>query len=134
MRGQRILLARAAEAPDTVPEGLRARGAIVDVAAAYRTVIAAGADSQTVERLLAGEADVVTFTSSSTVRGFVNALGATRVKELPASVRFVSIGPVTTATARELGLPLAAEAAEHTIPGVVDAILELASGDRTRAS
>ncbi|NQT54461.1 uroporphyrinogen-III C-methyltransferase [bacterium] len=134
VRGRRILLPHAPEAPDTVPEGLRAHGATVDVVAAYRTVIAADADSPIVERLLEGEVDVVTFTSSSTVRGFVNALGATRVKELPASTCFVSIGPVTSATARELGLPLAAEAAEHTIPGVVDAIVKLASGDRTRAS
>jgi len=70
--------------------------------------------------------DFVTFTSSSTVRGFVQAVGAGRVPAMPAATRFVSIGPVTSETARELGLALAAEAAEHTIPGLVKAMLGLA--------
>lgn len=122
--GRRLLLARAAEAPPTVPDGLRAGGAVVDEVPAYRTIVGAEPDAGTLERLLGGDVDVVTFTSSSTVRGFVAALGD-RLAELPDSLRFVSIGPVTSETARELGLPLAAEAAEHTIAGLVETILQL---------
>ena len=124
--GRRILLPRAAEAPDAVPKGLADAGATVDEVPAYRTAIATSADEETVQRLLAGEVDFVTFTSSSTVRGFVQAVGAGRVPAMPAATRFVSIGPVTSETARELGLALAAEAAEHTIPGLVKAMLGLA--------
>jgi uroporphyrinogen III methyltransferase/synthase len=124
--GQRILLARAAEAPDTVPEGLRAQGAAVDVVAAYRTLTATSADAEAIERLEAGTVDFVTFTSSSTVRGFVDAVGRERVAALPAGTRFISIGPVTSGTAQELGLTITAEAEEHTIPGVVAAILQVA--------
>ncbi len=127
LTGARILLARAAEAPDTVPEGLRAQGAQVDVVAAYRTVTAASADEETVERLMSGGVHFVTFTSSSTVRGFVDAVGRELATALPAPTRCVSIGPVTSATARERGIALAAEAAEHTIGGVVAAILVLAA-------
>ena len=125
LSGQRVLLARAAEAPPTVPDGLTAAGALVDEVAAYRTVVGGEPDEATLERLMSGEADIVTFTSSSTVRGFVAALGQARLRELPSSVRLVSIGPVTSATARELGLTVAAEAAEHTIPGLVGTILAL---------
>jgi uroporphyrinogen III methyltransferase/synthase len=126
LRGLRVLLARATEAPDTLPDGLAARGAVVEVAPAYRTVTATGADEETLKRLQSGGVDFVTFTSSSTVRGFVEAVGRERVAALPATTRFVSIGPVTSATARELGLPIAAEAAEHTLHGLVAAILRLA--------
>jgi uroporphyrinogen III methyltransferase/synthase len=125
LAGKRVLVARAAEAPPTVPEGLAAAGAVVNEVAAYRTVVGAEPDEGTLERLMSGEVDIVTFTSSSTVRGFVAALGAERVAALPPTVRFVSIGPVTSATARELGVLLAAEAEAHTIPGLVDAILLL---------
>ena len=125
LAGQRVLLARAAEAPPTVPEGLAALGAQVDEVAAYRTVVGADTDGEAIGRLMAGEVDWVTFTSSSTVRGFVAAVGRQRLSALSHATRFVSIGPVTSHAARELGLRVAVEAAEHTIPGVVEAILKL---------
>ena len=126
LAGRRVLLPRAAEAPDTVPAGLSALGAQVDEVPAYRTLPAGPPDDETLERLLAGQVHFVTFTSSSTVRGFVAAIGADRLAALPAAVRVVSIGPVTSATARELGMAVAAEAAEHTIAGLVATLERLA--------
>lgn len=110
----RVLLARALEARETLPEGLRAAGWEVDVAPAYQTIpapLAADADAA-----LAG-AEVVTFTSSSTVRNFVNLVGVGRV---PPTV--ACIGPITAATARALGLEVHIEATEHTIPGLIAAL------------
>jgi uroporphyrinogen III methyltransferase/synthase len=108
--GARVLVARAAEARDTLPEGLRERGASVDVIALYDTVAEAGAED-------VGQADYVTFTSSSTVRFFTQTHG------VPNGARVVSIGPVTSATARELGVEVHAEAERHDIDGLVEALL-----------
>ncbi len=113
--GGRVLLARAAIARDTLPDGLRDRGWTVEVVEAYRTLPAApGA-----ERLdAAGAADVVTFTSSSTVTRYLEVAGLDRVPPLVAC-----IGPVTAATAREAGLHVDIEASEHTVPGLVAALV-----------
>jgi len=123
LRGARILLPRAAAARDVLPEGLRAVGAVVDVVPVYRTVAAlAGPDGAALAaELLAGRIDVVTFTSSSTVHHFVQAVGAGTAR----SGRFVAavIGPVTAATARHYGLPVKIEAAEFTTAGLVDALV-----------
>lgn len=112
--GGRVVIARAEEAREVLPEGLRARGWEVDVVAAYRTV-AATVDPAV--RAAVAAADAVTFTSSSTVSRFVEALGADAVPPVVAC-----IGPVTAATARDLGLPVTVEAAEHTIAGLVAAL------------
>ncbi len=125
LSGKRVLLPRAADVPETVRTGLEAAGAVVREVDAYRTIVGGQADEETLRRVLAGEVDAVTFTSSSTVRGFVDALGRERLAALPSSVRLVSIGPVTTATARELGLAIAAEAEAHTIAGLVAALRKL---------
>ncbi|MGH8093851.1 MAG: uroporphyrinogen-III C-methyltransferase [Chthoniobacterales bacterium] len=113
----RILLARAEEARDLLPRELGALGAIVDVAFAYRTV--AETTDRTEARLrLAGEgADMITFTSSSTVENFL-ALGL----PWPEGMQVASIGPITSQTARRSGLTIAVEASRHDIPGLVDAI------------
>jgi uroporphyrinogen III methyltransferase/synthase len=112
--GRRFLVARAEEARDALPDGLRAAGAAsVDVVPLYRTRFErpAGVD--------APAADLVTFTSSSTVRAFAEAYADADL----AAVRGVSIGPVTTATMRELGVGLVAEAERHDLDGLVDAVL-----------
>jgi uroporphyrinogen III methyltransferase/synthase len=120
--GARVLLARAEQARDVLPEGLGARGYAVDVLPVYRTVTTAP-DPAVLERVRAGRFDAVTFTSSSTVRNFTDQAGP-----LPEPVpAVVSIGPVTSATARDLGLTVAAEATEHTIDGLVDAVCALLS-------
>jgi uroporphyrinogen III methyltransferase/synthase len=114
--GRRVLVARAAEARDLLPDALRERGAEVDVVALYDTVAEPLSHGQ-LER--AGAADYVTFTSSSTVRFFHDAGG--RVGE---RARVVSIGPVTSNAARELGLTVDVEAKRHDIDGLLDALLE----------
>ena len=107
-----MLVARAAEARDVLPDALRERGAEVDVVALYETVAEPLADA---ERAALERADYVTFTSSSTVRFFLE-LGGVRP---PDGARVVSIGPVTSATAREHGLDGArgGRAARHRRPG-----------------
>jgi uroporphyrinogen III methyltransferase/synthase len=121
VHGKRVLVPRAREGRDALPEGLRARGAIVDVIPVYETVRAAGDGGALAAQLLGGTIDVVTLTSSSTVRGFVDLVG----RAAATSGRFTAavIGPVTAATARELGLAVAVEADEYTVGGLVAALL-----------
>ncbi|HEX8243093.1 MAG TPA: uroporphyrinogen-III C-methyltransferase [Longimicrobium sp.] len=115
--GKRILLPRAEVARAVLPDGLRARGAEVVEVTAYRTVQdGAGAD-EVRRRLEAGEIDLVTFTASSTVRNFAELAGASA-----GAARVASIGPVTSATVRELGMAVDVEADEYTIPGLVRAV------------
>jgi uroporphyrinogen III methyltransferase/synthase len=115
--GTRILLPRALEAREVLPEGLRERGARVDVVPAYRTVPGAG-DPTALEALKAGEVDAVTFTSSSTVKGFLDLVGETDLS----GVTIAAIGPVTAETARAAGLEVAVEPAEYTVPALVEAL------------
>jgi len=120
--GERVLLARAEQARDVLPEGLGVRGYLVDVLPVYRTV-RTEPDPSVVAQVRAGEVEVLTFTSSSTVTNFVDAIGE-RTGPQPL---VVSIGPVTSATARDQGLRIDAEADPHTIEGLVEAVLQ-ASG------
>ena len=126
VEGRRVLVARAAEARDVLPTALRERGAEVDVVALYDTV----GEALTPEQAAAAtEADYVIFTSSSTVGFFLDALaGAGGDGAAPATVsartRVVSIGPVTTATARRRGLEVHVEAARHDLDGLVEALIE----------
>jgi uroporphyrinogen III methyltransferase/synthase len=113
--GRRVLIARAAEARDVLPEALSARGALVDVVALYDTVAEPLSEAQL---RAAAAADYVTFTSSSTVKFFTEAGGSAGN-----GTRVVSIGPVTSATAREHGLEVAVEASQHDIDGLVEALL-----------
>ena len=110
----RVLIPRAETARDVLPDGLAAAGWDVDVVAAYRTV--APASDPNAAALLA-DAEVITFTSSSTVTNFVDAYGADAVPGVVAT-----IGPVTTATARNRGLKVTVEAAEHTVDGLIAAL------------
>jgi uroporphyrinogen III methyltransferase/synthase len=114
--GERVLVARAAEARDVLPDGLRERGAEVDVVALYDTVAEPISESQ---RRALKRATYVTFTSSSTVRFFLEGGGA-----VSDGARVVSIGPVTTTTLRDHGIEPHVEAARHDIDGLVDAIVE----------
>ncbi len=120
LRGKRILLPRAAVARDVVPEELRKRGAQVDVLEAYRTVIPADAAARARE-IFGGthRPDWITFTSSSTVANFVEAAGAGALQ----GVRVASIGPITSAKARALGINVDVEAEEYTIAGLVSAMV-----------
>ena len=113
----RILIARAEKARDLLPRELSALVAIVDEGFAYRTVPETRDDTGARRRLLEEGADLITFTSSSTVENFV-ALGL----PWPAKMQVASIGPITSKTARERGLDVAIEAPRHDIPGLVEAI------------
>ena len=113
----RILIARAEEARDLLPKGLEALGAIVDVAFTYRTVAETNDRTEARSRLAAEGADMITFTSSSTVENYL-ALGL----PWPEGMQVASIGPITSKTARDRGLTIAVEAARHDIPGLVEAI------------
>ncbi len=113
----RVLLARAEVARDVLPAGLAEKGYDVDVLAVYRTE-PVPIPSETIARLTM--VDAITFTSSSTVTNFCDAVGA-----LPdPQPKVVSIGPVTSQTARERGLRVDAEAAEHTIEGLIASLLD----------
>ena len=110
----RILIPRAETARDVLPDGLTAAGWDVDVVPAYRTV--APAPDPDAAALLA-DAEVITFTSSSTVTNFLESYGADIVPEVVAT-----IGPITSETARDRGLEVAVEAAEHTVDGLIAAL------------
>ncbi|MBN2203397.1 MAG: uroporphyrinogen-III synthase [Thermoleophilia bacterium] len=175
--GARVLIPRAAEARSVLPDTLRGRGASVDLLPVYDTLAVDGLEVPC-ERL--GRADFITFTSSSTVRAFVDLFArearagdapaaagdvaragnasaeigdvpraghagaaagdaaradavsragdvATRVADRLAGVALCSIGPVTSATLRECGLPVAIEAREYTTAGLIAAIVDAAS-------
>ncbi len=138
VKGKRMLLARARVARDVIPRELRRLGAQVDVVEAYETVI----PESSRKRLLAlmrhskRRPDVITFTSSSTARNFVALLGRARGQECPRQTRLLkgihiaSIGPVTSATLHELGLPPDIEAKKYTIPGLIQAIRQSLAGGR----
>jgi uroporphyrinogen III methyltransferase/synthase len=113
----RILLARAEKARDLLPRELSALGAIVDEGFAYRTVPETRDENGARRRLLEEGADLITFTSSSTVENFL-------ALELPwpEKMQVASIGPVTSKTARDHGLTVAVEARRHDISGLVSAV------------
>jgi uroporphyrinogen III methyltransferase / synthase len=114
--GKRILLAVAEDARDVLPDGLAAAGADLTVLRTYRTV----PEPVDADAVLA--ADLVTFTSSSTVANLVAAMGGRDLSGL----RAVSIGPVTTASLRDAGIEPVAEADPHDVTGLVRAVLEAA--------
>jgi uroporphyrinogen III methyltransferase/synthase len=99
-----------------LPDALRERGAQVDVVALYETVAEPVSAAQ---RTAVAAADYVTFTSSSTVRFFFDAVG----NELRNGIRLASIGPVTSAALRERGRGPDVEAARHDIDGLMTALI-----------
>jgi uroporphyrinogen-III synthase len=121
VNGKRVLLVRAKVARDVIPDSLRAAGAHVDVVEAYETVV----PEKSRIRLRAlfknkqRRPHLVTFTSSSTVRNFAELLGTTKLN----NIQFASIGPVTSATLRELELPVSIEAREFTMGGLIRSIV-----------
>ncbi|MHB8732854.1 MAG: uroporphyrinogen-III synthase [bacterium] len=121
LRGARILLPRAAVARDVLPEGLRALGAAVDVVPAYRTEVDDAPAPAVLEAVRAGRVDAMTFTSSSTVRCFLELAGPDAPRALD-RVLVACIGPVTAETVRASGLRVGAVATTYTLAGLVDAL------------
>jgi len=152
VKGKRVLLVRAKVARDVIPRELRRAGAHVDVVEAYETVVPQ-ASCRRLRDVVANprrRPHVITFTSSSTVRNFVDLLGgsrsavrtqrAVRGQDCPRhtstahpgldGLLLASIGPVTSATLCELGLRADIVAKEFTIPGLVKAIATALSSSR----
>jgi uroporphyrinogen III methyltransferase/synthase len=115
LSGKRVLIPRAAVARDVIPRELERRGARVDVVEAYRTVL----PPESIAKAKGVKADLVTFTSSSTVENFGKLFGG-KPPHIPAAC----IGPITSATARQYGWRVVVEAEEYTIRGLVKAIVE----------
>jgi uroporphyrinogen-III synthase len=139
VKGKRVVLIRAKVARDVIPQELRAAGAEVDVVEAYETVVPerSRARLRALMKNVARRPHVVTFTSSSTAKNFAELLGDARIgsrdgdslkddlhkEDLLQGVQFASIGPVTSTTLRELQLPVAIEAREFTMGGLIRAIV-----------
>jgi len=122
--GTRVLIARALEAREILPETLRDRGASVDVVPVYRT-LRGEPDPEVISRLAAGEVDAVTFTSPSTFRCFRELLsvGGLDADSVLRTVAIASIGPVTSDAVRAASHEVAVEPEEYTVPGLVGAIV-----------
>jgi uroporphyrinogen-III synthase len=133
VKGRRVLLVRAKVARDVIPSELRKAGAHVEVVEAYETVV----PPRSRTRLKAAlnhprkRPHVVTFTSSSTVKNFVQLLGPRNTKSFSLDgILMSSIGPVTSSTLRDLGLPVNIAARQFTIPGLVAAIARAFASSR----
>lgn len=122
VRGQRILLPRADIARRYLAEALRAKGAIVEEVASYRTLPADSEATRLQTLLCRGEIDLITFTSASTVRHFAQLLDGLDLRQAVGNAKIACIGPVTAQAAEALGLEVKILAEEHTIEGLVRAI------------
>lgn len=125
----RILLPRALEAREVIVKDLAAAGAAVEDIPVYQTITPAGSAERARQLFARGEIDIAIFTSSSTVRNLVALLDGD-IAAL-AAIRTACIGPITAQTARELGIRVDVVSPEHTIPGLVRAIVEFEK-ERTR--
>ena len=122
--GRKFLLPRADIARKILPEQLRKMGAEVDEVDAYRTIPGAGNVTELRDMINEGQIHAITFTSSSTVKNFIAKLNGADPVELLQGVTVASIGPVTSRTAREMGLQVDIEAPEYTIPGLIKALVD----------
>jgi uroporphyrinogen III methyltransferase/synthase len=123
MQGKKVLLPRAKVARTILPEELTKMGSVVEEVTAYETVLSDDGKETLISMLTDKEIDAVTFTSSSTVSNFMSLLESRDATDLLKEVTIASIGPVTSDTARSLGIEPDLEADPYTIPGLVDALL-----------
>ena len=121
--GKRFLLPLSEIASRTLPDGLKEAGAEVLEVAAYRNVATTDLPEELPAMLAHDEIDLVTFTSSSTVRNFIAALPEAKRDTLKTRIRAASIGPATTKTLNEAGITPLLEAEQSTIPDFADAII-----------
>ena len=123
MAGLKVLLPRAREARDVLPEALAAAGAVVDVLPVYETRPSEQRKDDVLAKLEAGEIHCITFGSSSTVINFLSLIPADTLKKYPA-VKFACIGPITAATLEKAGLPCHIQPADFTIPALARELAE----------
>jgi uroporphyrinogen III methyltransferase / synthase len=121
IQGQKILIPRAAQARDVLPEGLGKMGAVVDVVTAYETVNSGKKKEELLELLDDHRIDVITFTSSSTVTNFLEIMG--KDFTWPSRVQIACIGPVTEATAHKAGFKVDIRQEEYTMEGLVQSLV-----------
>ncbi|MGE0821451.1 MAG: uroporphyrinogen-III synthase [Candidatus Binatia bacterium] len=125
VRGQRILIPRAAEAREVLPQQLQALGAQVDEIHVYQTTLPPQSQTQTLRQLLhTAQVAMLTFTSSSTVRNFATIFAKENLPALVGKTSIGCIGPITGDTAREYGLTVAVQSQVYTIPAFAEAIVE----------
>jgi uroporphyrinogen III methyltransferase/synthase len=122
--GTRILLARAAQAREVLPDGLTRLGAEVEVVPVYRARSPQSVPPEIAGELAAGRVDILTFTSSATVHNFAGLVGPDRFQGLAARATVAAIGPITTATLKEYGITTQIEPDAYTIPALAAAIIE----------
>lgn len=122
--GQRVLIPRAKEAREILPDALREMGAQVDVPVTYETVADLESKQPLKEALEEGKLTVITFTSSSTVKNFIQLTEGLDLKELLKDVAVASIGPITSKTAEKNGLEVKIEAKDYTVEGLVVALTD----------
>ncbi len=132
VQGRKVLLPRAKEARAVLPEELTRMGAGVDEIVAYQTRQAKSGRSDLLDALQQGKIDMVTFTSSSTVRNFKALLPDEAAAELMRGVAVACIGPITADTAKALGFKADLVAQEFTIDGLKDAIVQFYSDAHVR--
>lgn len=129
--GEGVLLPRARGARDILPLSLEKMGARVNEIHLYEAVMETNIDSDILEQVLDGQVDYITFTSSSTVKNFVDMLGRERAADLNGRAKIACIGPITAETARQHGFEVDVMASDYTIPGLIKAILDNESKNST---
>jgi uroporphyrinogen III methyltransferase / synthase len=124
LQGLNVLLPRAAVARDYLPKALEEAGARVDVVAAYRTVVPENLDRGRLSAMLAGDADCIAFTSSSTVKNLALLFDTSDLSRILDGVAIACIGDITACTAAEYGLKVDIQPTEFTIPALAEAIAQ----------
>jgi len=122
--GKRVLWARASRGRDVLPSQLEAAGATVDQLVVYHNLDLEGTQSNYSEQIESGQLDWIGLSSPSIARSLASHLSKSALDKLGHQTHLASISPVTTAAARDVGLPISAEATTYTWPGIFEAIVE----------
>ena len=128
LQGVNVLLPRAAVARDYLPKALEEAGARVDVVTTYRTVVPENLDRGRLSAMLAGDADCIAFTSSSTVKNLARLFDTIDLSKILDGVAIACIGDITADTAAEYGLKVDIQPEKFTIPALAEAIATYYSG------
>jgi uroporphyrinogen III methyltransferase/synthase len=124
LKGKKVLIPRAKVARDILPRELKRAGALVDVVEVYRTIRPEGQAEKVYKLLVQKSISALTFTSSSTVSNFVEMVGKENVGKITAGIPIASIGPITAAKAKSLGMETSIMPQEYTIPSLVEALVD----------
>lgn len=128
VRGQKILIPRARKAREILPEQLREKGADVEVVIAYQTLKPTAKKPDVIRKIRAGEVDMVTFTSSSTVSNFAGMFEKSELAEIQGRLKAAAIGPITKQTAEKFGFGIDIMPNEYTMEGLTQSIVKFYAG------